>query len=246
MGNMLFENLDLVRAIKILRSSEKIIVACSGGRDSVLSAFWAVEEFGKYKCDLVYSDTGVEFPDMMPYLMDFSRFLGVPLKVLRGKTFFEAYAPTKTFPAPRSRNCMQELVFSPIDNYAVGLNCSFSLITGSHGGQRETTSSTKAFMEKTVKKTTFDIVNPLYFLNRESIRKSFEKQFYYWGGYKLGFNRSACWCCPFQRPAQYDTLKKYYPVLYLQLMDMAKTWRSWDSDLERYYRKQLGLFASGG
>ena len=41
-----------------------------------------------------------------------------------------------------------------------------------------------------------------------------------WKGYKCGFDRTACWCCPFQSKAQWDALGEYYPLLFGELKEM--------------------------
>lgn len=90
--------------------------------------------------------------------------------------------------------------------------------------------------EKRVDDCTIRIVNPLYVVDIDALSREFHRGFHMWPGYKHGFNRTACWCCPFQRPSQYDALRQVYPVLYERLMAMAATWRTFDSNLERYYR----------
>jgi len=86
----------------------------------------------------------------------------------------------------------------------------------------------------------------LYVEDADALRREFLRVWHFWPGYKRGFQRTACWCCPFQTAKQYEALRVNYPPLYERLMRMAATWATHDSDLERYYRKRFALFASAG
>jgi len=238
----LFENPDCQKIIDIANASDRIAIAFSGGRDSSLAAFWAIKKY-KEKCVLVFVDTGAELQDVVEYVFETSRHYGVPVHMVRNISFFEKYGPSQAFPAPQHMSCVTDLIYGQIDAYNVSVGDSFCLVTGAQKKQKQRTSSTVAVMEKKHRGVTFKIINPLYSFDEDEIRRDFLMEWHLWNGYKLGFDRTACWCCPFQRPQQYDMLRKYYPILFDRLMHMAEVWQTHDCDLERYYIKRFGMFA---
>jgi len=244
---MLIEHEQLQHLRDACEMCDRIAVAMSGGRDSSLAAYWAIRAW-REKVELVYVDTGVEFPDVEPYVFEFARRFNVPVRRLRGPTFFDVYGPFETFPAPQGRSCIHELIFNQIDRYNLERGDQFIQVAGAHPKQRQALSSTTAIMRKRIRSLarTITIVNPLYVEDVDELRREFLRVWHFWPGYKRGFQRTACWCCPFQTAKQYDALRANYPPLYERLMRMAATWATHDSDLERYYRKRFALFAHAG
>lgn len=48
-----------------------------------------------------------------------------------------------------------------------------------------------------------------------------------WNGLYNYFDRVSCWCCPFQGLRQLRNLRKYFPELWVRLLDMQK--KSWNA-----------------
>ena len=95
----------------------------------------------------------------------------------------------------------------------------------------------------TVKQGTRDIrlLSPLYDLSEGAFNKyksQLEAEFGLWEGYAKGFQRTACWCCPFQTVQQYDTIKKELPLCWGVLERKAKEWKfQGATHLDRYLTK---------
>jgi len=54
---------------------------------------------------------------------------------------------------------------------------------------------------------------------------------YDWDGLYKHFNRVSCWCCPLKSLDELRNLRKYYPGLWQELMDMDnRTWRQYRAD----------------
>lgn len=60
------------------------------------------------------------------------------------------------------------------------------------------------------------IYNPLFFATKEQLEAKIPE----WRGYAAGFNRTCCWCCPFQKREQYEALRKNYPLLYEEMKEV--------------------------
>lgn len=71
------------------------------------------------------------------------------------------------------------------------------------------------YMEFERKGTTIKYINPLFALSKEEYKVDMERlASELWNGYKKGFVRTACWCCPFQKREQWKAMKIYYPLLW--------------------------------
>jgi len=71
----------------------------------------------------------------------------------------------------------------------------------------------------------------------ERYKRQLEEEFGLWEGYAKGFQRTACWCCPFQTKQQYETIKKELPFLWAVLERKAKEWEfQGETSLEKYIR----------
>lgn len=65
----------------------KNIVAFSGGKDSTATAIWAKENFDDF--DLIFCDTGWEHEFTYKFVEDFSKEIGIPIRVIRSKKYFD-------------------------------------------------------------------------------------------------------------------------------------------------------------
>ncbi len=63
----------------------RVYVAVSGGLDSSVSAHLAVESLGSRRVELVYADTGMEFPESIETVEKLASMLGVDLSIVESK-----------------------------------------------------------------------------------------------------------------------------------------------------------------
>lgn len=214
-----------------------IYFAFSGGRDSSLAAYLVIPELIKRGIDfhLCWVDTGVEIPSVNEYAARFASHFGKKLTVLKSKAdFFAHYQAKECFPSPIHRDCIQTLIAEPLD--AFGLQ-----IGGSRGkdgyieirGGRSKQSTNKA-KKKGIDKTLYTLgkgvmlYQPLYTMTQEAYdgyMAKLEEDIGIWVGYSLGFERTACWCCPFHGRKQYEALKENLPMLWDVLKVKAKEWK---------------------
>jgi len=194
----------------------------SGGKDSFLSlenVAPILKEKGKY-LECIYIDTGVEFPDLLPFIYNSCEEMGVKLTIIKSKkNFFECYGKKKKFPNSAHRECIGELISNCANDYMFSQKEDFIVIRGGRKKQKTSRSNSSLYQELLdYKKRKLKIYNPLFDVP-EGIMP-----IHLWKGYDKGFDRTACWCCPFQKETQWEALKKYYPFLYEELEIMFKTW----------------------
>lgn len=203
---------------------DRFYFAFSGGKDSALSLFKMLpvlkQENKAY--EVLYVDTGVEFPDLLEYIYRITGILGVELKVLHPrKNFYDVYSRNKKWPDSIFRDCIETLINDSLDRYCNESGEPYVLIRGGRPDQKTSRSGMKK-IQKIKSKPLMTIYNPLYDLTKKEYEAELEK-IPLWDGYKKGFARTACWCCPFQNPQQWDAMKIHYPVLYERIGVMFQT-----------------------
>ncbi len=73
----LFENISKQFLRKYSGWVDTVVIPWSGGKDSTLTLYLALEVFPRDKVRVVYVDTGVEFPQTIEFIEEISRRLGV-------------------------------------------------------------------------------------------------------------------------------------------------------------------------
>lgn len=226
---------------------KRVFFSFSGGKDSSLAAFLMIPILREIKKDfeLLFVDTGVELPSVSEYVVRFAEFFNSKLTIIKGgPDFWQYYEPKKRWPSVIYRDCIETLINHPLDNYCFSqLNKGeeYILIRGGRSSQTTTLSKGEKIYTITKGKKKIRLLNPLFDLSEEAFekyKKDLEEGFGLWEGYKKGFVRTACWCCPFQTKQQYDTIKKELPFLWEILKRKAEEWEFMgDTPLEQYLAK---------
>ena len=220
----------------IINEQDTFIFQLSGGRDSTLALLKALPLIpeGKKKYG-IHVDTGAEFPDLLSYIIDICQEVNLELIILHPKrNIIQYYKDKGSFPDSLFRDCQKTFINDVIDNFNIDLQKEGRKVVTIRGGrakQKTTLSKSNVYQEVKKNKYTIKILNPLFYLPEGEYEKEI-KNINIWKGYKLGFDRTACWFCPFQRTTQWEALKKYYPLLFEQMKILAKTltYRQYDKD----------------
>lgn len=203
-----------------VKNAKYVFWSFSGGRDST-DALLATWDMFQYKQrEIIYVDNGCEFPDLFCHIKRTVALLGAEVTSIKGDTnFIDYYTSKGVFPDSIHRDCIEVLINKPMDKYmrAKTNGDDYVLVRGGNSKQKTSRSGTKVY-QWVKSKPQMIIYNPLYEIDRETLPK-----IDYWRGYDLGFNRTACWCCPFQRPSQYEAIREHYPMLYEELKIMFGT-----------------------
>ena len=64
----------------------------------------------------------------------------------------------------------------------------------------------------------YEVITPFFGVDKAEYENALEEvKPLLWRGYELGFVRTACWCCPFQKVEQWEKLKEHYPLLWEEM-----------------------------
>jgi len=223
-----------------IEDSDHIVFMFSGGRDSALTLASLLPTVRGKSCYAIYVDTGTEFPDLIKYVYDYCKVYQVNLKILKpDKNFFEVYEPKKKFPDPIYRDCIESLINKTSDKFFRSLDGKVLCVRGGRSKQKTSRSKNDLYVEyKKTNEWTLRMLNPIMYISDDEYNKRIS-ELTLWDGYKKGFKRTACWCCPFHGSEQYEALKINYPMCWEALREMARTWEypshQGDGNIKRWH-----------
>jgi len=125
----------------------KVLVSFSGGKDSLASLIWAVNEFGNKNVEAVFCDTKWEHELTYAHIDDVVKRLQVKLTVLTSEKydgFVDLAKQKKRFPSTKARFCTEELKSKPMINYVLKQEDDLLIIQGI----RKDESLSRSLMEK--------------------------------------------------------------------------------------------------
>ena len=181
--------------------SEREYVSISGGADSTALALYMHDQGHQF--ELVFADTGAELPETYWCVSAVAQHIKHSLVVVSGGTFFQRLAVRKYYlPAARRRWCTAELKIRPLE-YLEGLH-HIGICAGEEHRMPE-------------------VSRPLVKagISRQDARKMAKKKgllnpIYQWRSH------TSCFCCPFQRIADWRGLLIQHPDLYR----LAEQWET--------------------
>lgn len=203
------------------------IVSFSGGKDSTAMLLMMLER-GMTVDDIIFCDTGMEFPQMYEHIEAVKKYIGREITVLKSDKSFEWFMLEKdvkkkngeeyhglSFPGIHERWCTTHLKVQVINKYL------------------------KKYKDQPIKQyvgIAWDELNrckdkcyPLVnwkITEAQALQYCYEKGFD-WGGLYKYFRRVSCWCCPLQGINEARNLRKHFPELWQKILVWEKqTWRS--------------------
>jgi 3'-phosphoadenosine 5'-phosphosulfate sulfotransferase (PAPS reductase)/FAD synthetase len=210
----------------------KHIISFSGGKDSTAMSLRLIEE--NYPVDeIVFFDTGWEFPQIHDHIKKFEQYTERKVTVLHPKKSFEHwmlhqkvigrtgenngifYRTGCGWPSPSRRWCTREKV-STIDTYC-GKNALMYIGLAADEKHRTYSSSSK--------KKRYEIKYPLIdweMSESDCLQYCYNRGFDWDGLYKI-FRRVSCFCCPLQSLNALRTLRKNFPNFWKQMIEYDKT-----------------------
>lgn len=208
---------------KRANDAKYVYYSYSGGRDStraLMMTYESVRDSGK-TVEVLYVDNGYELPDLKAHIIRVCKQLGAPLRILHSDVDYISYYTDKgRQPDSIHRDCIELTINKPMDRYIASQvgDDDYVLVRGGKPTQRTTLSGTQLY-QTVESKPQMIIWNPLFEMDDADLEATIPE----WIGYQLGFDRTACWCCPFQKPTQWEALKKYYPLLHDELQHIFET-----------------------
>lgn len=212
------------------------IVSFSGGKDSTAMLLMMVEK-GMPIDEIIFCDTGVEFPAMYDHIKQVEEFIKRPITILKEPHGFEywlldheyysryrkteeiTFKKGRSWPRPRARWCTKTLKTGLTDSY----------LRNKYGKGNYVQYIGIAYDEpQRHKNMPQNVIHPLYdwrITEAEALRYCYAKGFT-WGGLYEIFGRVSCWLCPLQRIDGLRKLRKHFPDLWKKLQDLDKKTRT--------------------
>ena len=222
-GGTKLDDSELEQLRQRVQNSKYVYYSYSGGRDSTRALVLTYQQqvdMGK-QVEVLYVDNGYELPDIKCHILRVCQQIGAKLRILHSDIDFLTYYGEKNrLPDSIHRDCIELTINRPMDQYIASVvgEEDYVLVRGGQPKQRTALSSTQLY--QTVESKPHMIIwNPLFEMSAEDLAISVPE----WPGYKNGFDRTACWCCPFQKPKQWTALQKWYPMLHTELQGILST-----------------------
>jgi 3'-phosphoadenosine 5'-phosphosulfate sulfotransferase (PAPS reductase)/FAD synthetase len=111
----------------------KVLVAFSGGKDSLASLIWAVNKYGVDSCEAVFCDTGWEHELTYQHIKEVTEKIGVKLVTVKSKkydNFVDLAKQKKRFPSTTARFCTEQLKSIPMIDYVLSQECHLIIVQG--------------------------------------------------------------------------------------------------------------------
>jgi 3'-phosphoadenosine 5'-phosphosulfate sulfotransferase (PAPS reductase)/FAD synthetase len=221
----------------------KHIVSFSGGKDSTCMLLMMLEK-GMPIDDIIFCDTGMEFPAMYDHIAQVEKFTGRKITRLQNPKgfmyYFKEHQKSKGkymdqlgfgWPNMKIRWCTARLKQDVFKRYLKD-----SLKGRDHIEYHGIAYDEPKRIEKNQGR---NIQYPLFewgIVEAEALKYCYDRGFT-WNGLYKQFRRVSCWCCPLKGLDELYALYTHYPELWAELLEMdKKSWRSFRAD---YSLKQL-------
>lgn len=205
------------------------VVSFSGGKDST-AMLLRMLELNMRVDEILFCDTGVEFPQMYEHIDKVEKYIGREITRLKAAHDFEYYLlhyePRRKkaeqgkiglgFSGPTVRWCTSYLKKDVIKSHFKGRNNIIQYVGIAADEAKRAKAADKKY--------------PLIewdWTEADALQYCYEKGFDWGGLYKI-FNRVSCWCCPFMRIDGCRQLRKHFPELWQKLLEWQhQTWNKY-------------------
>ena len=206
----------------------KHIVSFSGGKDSTAMLLMMIEK--KMQIDeIIFADTGCEFPDMIKHVDDVERYIDMPITRIKAEHSFEYYLSKHKkksgkymhvdglgWPGFRFRWCTGNLKTKVIDRHIKeqGEHCMYIGIALDESKR----------LERSYYKNKMNWKFPLIeweVTEEQALHYCYNKGFD-WSELYVNFDRVSCYLCPLQKIGALRTLYNKYPDLWNEMMRLDR------------------------
>ena len=218
----------------------KHIVQLSGGKDSTAMLLMMLEK-GMPVDEIIFCDTGVEFPELYQHLEAVEAYIGRKITRLAAPHSFEYYMADIPkirqregnrntgygWPRMFNRWCTKHFKIVPVKKYLQDIP-EYTLYIGIAADE-----------PKRHKNIPTNVRHPLYdwgITEKQALQYCYDRGIDFGGLYQK-FNRLGCWCCPLQRISDLRKVRRYYPELWAGILGLDK--KAPYSFLKRYTAEQL-------
>lgn len=212
-------------------TEKKYIASFSGGKDSTAMVLRLIEE-GRPLDEIVFFDTGWEFPQMYDHIVKFEAFVGQKVTMIKPKHSFEHWMfehPVIARKGPMKGKVHRVGNGWPNHNWrwCTGLKrdtmksyCKKAIQYIGFAYDEKERASRNSFKRGTQQ------IYPLieYGMNEADCLTYCRTRGFDWGGLYDHFTRVSCFCCPLKKLSDLRKLRKHYPDLWAQMLN-------WDAKL---------------
>ncbi len=206
------------------------VICFSGGKDSTAMTLLMVEKQIPFN-EIVFFDTGWEFPQMKEHIKQVETYIGLeitrlkpeksfdywmfhrPIKKRSGENKGEVHRVGNGWPSPMRRWCTREKI-KTIDKYLKN-STRFIGIAADEVHRLRSSNFARAKY-----KTIFPLID--YGMSEADCLGYCYDRGFQWGGLYDVFERVSCYNCPLQRLDSLRKLRKHYPCLWEQLLNTDK------------------------
>lgn len=214
---------------------KKVIVSFSGGKDSTAMLLKMVEE-GMRIDEIVFCDTGMEFPEMYDHISRVESFIGRKIRRLTPAKPWEFYFSQRPVTRPIAIERRKELG-RPLAGYGWPSRCNrwctrhlkletlrdfYKTIDGDYDEFIGIASDEKRRTEHETAKRNRHAVYPLiqWGMNESDCLTFCRSRGFDWGGLYDLFDRVSCWCCPLANIDHFKKIYVHFPALWERLRRM--------------------------
>ena len=203
-----------------------VMVAFSGGKDSVATLILTLKALGK-DVDVVFIDTGLEFEETLKNVEDVEKHYGIKIITLKGEDFWEK-VKDYGIPARDYRWCSEVCKLKPLRNF---IEMHYEGDVLSFVGIRKYESFNRATKKRVYRNTYVKKqINALPIFHWSSLHVwiyLLREKAPYNKLYEKGFDRIGCFMCPAMEMGEIYKIKSEFPEL----------WEKWERVLREYAKK---------
>ena len=196
----------------------KYIVSFSGGKDSTAMLLRLIEE-KKPIDEIIFCDTGKEFPDLIKHIKKVENYIQRPITILKAENSFDyiftewkrassnEYSNIKGYgwPSARKRWCTTMLKTAVYKKYIKEHYSDYKTYVGLAYDESKR-------IERNIDKHNIYPLNDWMMTENDCLQYCYDRGFDWNGLYKI-FNRVSCYLCPLQKKSDWLNLEKHYPEL---------------------------------
>lgn len=209
----------------ILRG-RKFLFEYSGGVDSSAAVLWCRTFYPDAAGELAFVDMGADYYGMHDHLRHFANASGYDIRILRStENIIDLFYRRGEWPHGLHPYCHQ-LLHGALDAYNLEHDAEeVVIIRGGRASERAGNTDVRQTRFREVPRlAAYKYFEPLYFCDKTVGETELRTADWpIWPGYATGLGRTACRICPGQKQATYATIRKKYPAVWAELIELQNT-----------------------
>ena len=230
-----------------------IVPSFSGGKDSTYLVL-RLHELGIKMADILYFDTGWEFPHMDAHISEVENIIKQKITRLTPREDFDFLFARKIrtnkakrmpigngWPSMQRRWCTGQKVraINAYTNAMTWQGCALPIIQCIGYAADEVERAEKHSQTKTPLFQGYNYPMTMWGITEAQALAYCKERGLFWSGLYDIFDRVSCWCCPLGGIEAAQKLYQHFPVLWQRMLEME----SWLPEQPTYYRRYTGNYS---